>query len=90
MEMCSLPGAINLPIQHFEERNINEGGRDRLATILASQSGDGPVLVICRRGNDSQLAVSLLRRRFPHVAARDVIGGLHAWARLVDPSFPVY
>jgi adenylyltransferase/sulfurtransferase len=90
MEMCSLPGAINLPIQHFDTNIKNGDGQDRLATILANQSGDGPVILICRRGNDSQQAVSQLRRRFPHVAARDVIGGLHAWARLVDPTFPVY
>jgi adenylyltransferase/sulfurtransferase len=96
VEMCSLPGTVNLPIQHFADDNgletngVGHSNSD-LKAVLASHNADsGQVIVICRRGNDSQLAVAHLRRRFPHLAARDVIGGLHAWARDVDPSFPVY
>ncbi len=45
--------------------------------------------VICRLGNDSQIAASSLREARQGIV-KDVIGGLRAWARHVDPSFPVY
>ena len=45
--------------------------------------------VVCRRGNDSQRVVQLLRSTgFPH--AMDLEGGLQAWAAVADPAFPVY
>ncbi len=52
--------------------------------------------VCCRRGNDSQQAVLLLKRSFaqmfPETAFKiqDLIGGLSAWADQVDQSFPKY
>ena len=45
---------------------------------------------VCRRGNDSQRAAVLLRELLPGARVRDVIGGLRAWARHIDSSFPVY
>ncbi|VDM43681.1 unnamed protein product [Toxocara canis] len=52
------------------------------------------ICVICRRGNDSQLAVIWLRKALKQFCHRDRIvdvqGGYEAWAQLVDPSFPVY
>ncbi|KAL8953857.1 MAG: hypothetical protein Q9222_000303 [Ikaeria aurantiellina] len=47
-------------------------------------------IIICRHGNDSQKAVKLLEQRFPKCVIRDVKGGLEAWRRDVDPSFPDY
>ena len=50
------------------------------------------VYVVCRRGNDSQRAVKLLKEKFADLdlVIKDIEGGLHAWARDVDRSFPVY
>jgi adenylyltransferase/sulfurtransferase len=48
-----------------------------------------PVYVLCRRGNDSQRAVSLLNER-GFVGARNIKGGLLEWARRIDPRFPIY
>jgi adenylyltransferase/sulfurtransferase len=54
------------------------------------------VFVVCRRGNDSQLAVKLLcehgkaKGRGEKVVIRDIIGGLVAWSETVDPLFPKY
>jgi rhodanese-related sulfurtransferase len=121
VEMCRLPGAINIPIHHFTDssnsngaagdncssenplRNTDTGSEDPFQTsetpfqnsknplqnMLDKHSGRD-VIVICRRGNDSQLAVAHLRRQYPQLAVRDVIGGLHAWTRHIDPDFPVY
>lgn len=50
------------------------------------------VFVICRRGNDSQKAVMLIEKQLEseNLLLKDIIGGLHAWAREVESSFPVY
>ena len=47
------------------------------------------VIVVCRRGNDSQHIVQSLRR-FGVASAVDLIGGLSAWSQQLDPSFPDY
>ncbi|KAL9025614.1 MAG: hypothetical protein Q9180_007636 [Flavoplaca navasiana] len=47
--------------------------------------------MICRRGNDSQLAATMLKRRradFDYIV--EIRGGLEAWRRDVDPTFPDY
>ena len=47
------------------------------------------ILVVCRRGNDSQEVVQQLRS-LGITRAMDIVGGLTAWSHSVDPSFPVY
>ena len=46
--------------------------------------------VVCRLGNDSQLAVDALRSAGAKGVIKDLIGGLRAWAKEVDQQFPVY
>lgn len=48
--------------------------------------------VVCRRGNDSQRAVAQLKKDFVDLPVKfvNVLGGLHAYSKFVDPSFPVY
>ena len=55
------------------------------------------VFVVCRRGNDSQLAVDLLKKHFSATdnslkleSIKDLIGGLQEWTNSVDPNFPKY
>ena len=48
------------------------------------------VYVICRRGNDSQLAVQVLRDFFKEINFQDIIGGYEKWSELIDTSFPTY
>lgn len=50
---------------------------------------DEEIIVHCRTGNKSAEAVELLRKNgFPK--ARNLQGGITAWAQKIDPSFPVY
>ena len=59
-----------------------------------------PVYVCCRRGNDSQQAVLILRgaledycrqsEMLVQVKVQDIIGGLTEWTQSVDPAFPRY
>jgi adenylyltransferase and sulfurtransferase len=51
------------------------------------------VYVVCRRGNNSQLAVCLLREYFKDeslVSIKDIIGGLEEWHHKCDSNFPKY
>jgi len=46
--------------------------------------------IICRLGNDSQIAAESLRQVKGGVIVKDVIGGLKAWSKQVDPHLPQY
>ena len=54
-----------------------------------SHSDSPDITVVCRRGNDSQHVVQLLRQQ-GITSAVDLVGGLAAWSRQTDPSFPEY
>ena len=46
--------------------------------------------LICRLGNDSQIAADALRSVIKGGTVKDLVGGLRAWAVDVDPDFPIY
>ncbi|XP_048003076.1 adenylyltransferase and sulfurtransferase MOCS3 [Leguminivora glycinivorella] len=83
--MCRIDGAVNYPVDslrgHVLEKLLEE-----------IRQTDGQVTFICRRGNDSQVVAKLVLDALPGAAGRirDVVGGLHAWAKHVDQEFPVY
>jgi adenylyltransferase/sulfurtransferase len=78
-----LPGA---PLKDF---------LDNLAAYLPTQLIT-KTYIICRLGNDSQIAAKALRVHsrtlvsYENIVIKDVIGGLKAWAKDVDTEFPVY
>ena len=57
-----------------------------------NEPGKRSLVVCCRRGNDSQMAVIKLRDTFArdNVEVRDIVGGLNSWGRTVNRKFPVY
>lgn len=79
--ICHLKDSINIPLQE-------------LAHDIPPTLPLGPVVVVCRLGNDSQIAASRLREaRSDGENERiivDMIGGLREWSKGVDPLFPVY
>ena len=90
--MCALPHALNIPLAQLPAHveRVRE-----LATAATTGDDDDassnnmPVYCICRRGHASVQAAELLRAHgFPSI--RNVRGGLVAWQRDVDPSFPKY
>lgn len=92
-EMCSVPDSVNMPLAELDKNeNI-----DQLKDIIQSKRGNScdivNVCVVCRRGNDSQLGVRRLKKLLDEmslISVQDLRGGLHGWARGVDPSFPLY
>lgn len=87
-ELCSLPGSVNVPWSEMVEWKTSADA----AGMLGHQEGRHPIHVVCRLGNDSQLAVRKMKElgldadgsRF----IGDVKGGLRAWRNEVDSSWP--
>lgn len=84
-EICQLPQAVNIPIKEV----LDDKKAENLQEIV-EKSKKSPIFVVCRRGNDSQLAVKHLAKAFPTLTFQDITGGLHAWTKKVDPQFPMY
>ncbi|KAI0077262.1 hypothetical protein K474DRAFT_1684375 [Panus rudis PR-1116 ss-1] len=80
--ICHLPGSINIPLAELvaDPTRVTETG----------WTVDTALYVVCRLGNDSQLAVDALTNAGTRGEVRDVIGGLRAWSKEVDDAFPVY
>ncbi|KAK4689810.1 hypothetical protein P7C73_g288, partial [Tremellales sp. Uapishka_1] len=77
--ICALPNSTNIP----------------LSAILSSPTAlpsNKEIIIICRKGNDSQLAAAKLRSTLTSAGPkiRDVRGGLVAWSKEVDSDFPIY
>ena len=82
-EMCNLKGSINLPISTFT-RTKDEEFAAKLEKMPELRK---PIFVVCRVGNDSQIATAKLHE-LGYKSALDVKGGLRAWKEAIDPSFP--
>lgn len=82
--IASLPDSLNVPFDKLLER------LDAVRTAAERHEGGKcvPVYVICRRGNDSQLAVEVLRHAGFN-SVYDIAGGLQSWVEEVDATFPV-
>ena len=92
-EMGSIAGSVNMPLSRLDSDAI----LDQLITDADSYGGE--IVFVCRRGNDSQRAGQRLinhiiqrktQAETTKLAVKDVVGGLVAWARNVDTSFPIY
>lgn len=84
-DMCSLSGAINIPLVTLRSQWIQ---------LSASFDANLPIFCICRRGIFSVEATKVIAdannesgRVF---SVRNITGGLAAWTDEVDPSFPKY
>lgn len=87
-DMCSLAGSTNIPMSTLcNEPSSVETVKSGIAS--STSSVDLPVVVLCRRGNQSQDGVRVLRSA-GLANTVDVVGGLQAWHREIDRSFPLY
>lgn len=80
-EICKLENSLNIPINQLTSGKIDKDLREKLK--------EKEVFVVCRRGNDSQLAVKYLADKLK-IPSKDLIGGLHEWTRRIDENFPMY
>ncbi|KAI4209534.1 MAG: hypothetical protein LQ351_007525 [Letrouitia transgressa] len=89
-EICHIPGSLNVPLHRFERFPQNEVDPFRNLTDFADSK---EAFIVCKRGNDSQKAVRLIKdaRYSNHERnVKDIKGGLMAWIREVDRCFPEY
>ncbi|KAG2018096.1 molybdenum cofactor synthesis 3 [Coprinopsis cinerea AmutBmut pab1-1] len=75
--ICSLPNSQNVSLKQI------------LAKPQDYLSPSKETIVVCRLGNDSQLAADALRQAGGEGKVRDVIGGLRAWSK-INKNFPDY
>ncbi len=75
-EFCAIPGGTLIPLKQLPQR-------------VAEVDGSREIIVYCRTGKRSAQAVEFLRRSgFP--SAKNLRGGIHAWADEVDSTVPKY
>ncbi|HEY1097076.1 MAG TPA: rhodanese-like domain-containing protein [Alphaproteobacteria bacterium] len=73
--VCSLPGAVHIPVGQIVER-IGELPKDK------------PIAVYCHHGGRSaRITGYLLAQGYQAV---NITGGIHAWASRVNPDMPTY
>ncbi|KFD55403.1 hypothetical protein M514_03743 [Trichuris suis] len=78
--------AINIPLETIESSEP-----DALRQLLNGHPRNA--FVICHRGNQSQVAVACLRSKLGHSTEwrfKDVVGGVDAWSKEIDNSFPEF
>ncbi len=84
-DLCSLPGAINIPLRSLP---------DRMEEISNMTDGSKPIFCICRRGIASVRATNIIAKaasEYPNLASiKNVSGGLNSWRSKVDGTFPKY
>lgn len=81
--MGSIPGAVNVPMSRLS--------RGESVPELEAAGRDLPIYLVCRVGNDSQVAVRMLRERRLDAGGRfigDMAGGIKAWKDSVDGTLP--
>jgi len=77
--ICHLPWSVHVSLQDIVSNPADH--------VLTPET-----YIVCRLGNDSQIAAEALRsvQRNPTFVIKDLVGGLRAWSRDVDPQFPIY
>ena len=96
--ICHIPGSrsmykrprnFTLPGSYipFSDVPVKDILKDPKAYVKDTEDA---VYVVCRLGNDSQIAAASLRDITKGLIIKDLTGGLRAWSEQVDPTFPIY
>lgn len=83
-DICALSQSVNIPWTGHGDSWL------QLVSQNEQVRGAKDVFVICRFGNDSQLAARALLDRGSFRRIHDVEGGFRAWRQQVDPDWPDY
>ncbi|EGV64082.1 molybdopterin or thiamine biosynthesis adenylyltransferase [Yamadazyma tenuis] len=82
--VVALPNSVNIPWGN-EFLKL-----ESLESYLPGVPKDKAIFVVCRYGNDSQIATKTIREKFGFTNVRDIKGGLNRWSEEVDKDFPKY
>lgn len=84
--ICALPGFVSVPWTGSADSWLAKACQER---VLDEESV--PKYLVCRYGNDSQLAAkAIMDRKGSAAVVKDVKGGLEAWRTEVDSTWPEY
>ncbi|EAW12915.1 HesA/MoeB/ThiF family protein [Aspergillus clavatus NRRL 1] len=99
-DICSLDNSINIPISTIlssaasPTTSTPESLPSWLPHDIVSSSSTDPIYVVCRLGNDSQIAVRKMKELGLDQGGKrficDIQGGLRAWREQIDPDWPEY
>lgn len=107
-DICNINNSINIPISKILSSRSAPAARSSedgtvapssqlppwLPADIAAPDAIDPIYVVCRLGNDSQVAVKRMKElgldRGGERFIGDIQGGLHAWRRQVDAEWPEY
>lgn len=89
-DIAGIPGAVNIPLSELGRPVTKADGPPEW--LPATLPADAPIYVVCRVGNDSQLAVQRLKEMGLAQAGRryigDIQGGMKAWKQEIDRTMP--
>ena len=91
-DITKLENAISIPLQELQKGNGIDLIEDLIEQQIKRNSDKAKIVMMCRRGNASQMAVRLLKSKIKNdkIEIKDIIGGLEKWAQDIDPTFPMY
>lgn len=80
--ICALKGSVNVPFESWYGDELPEKVKEVVAE--AREKEDIPVYLLCRFGNDSQLAAKrvLAKAGLEEYRVKDVVGGTNEWAKI--------
>lgn len=84
--ITKLPNSINIPWEHQLAKMDSIDG----ALPAGFDKSADQLYVICRYGNDSQLATKKLIDELGFKNVKDIKGGINKWSTDVDPTIPIY
>lgn len=86
-EISHFPNTVNIPLNDLKKM---DGSIEKLNKIIPNIGQESEVLVLCRHGNESQIATRLLKDNFKINNVKDIKGGYFAYIDSIDPSIPKY
>ena len=95
-DIIKLDNAISIPLSQIVKEDGVQVVRDLIGkTFHSDVTGTSKkVLIMCRRGNASQIAVRELKNKLQDelddVEIKDIIGGISKWSIDINPDLPMY
>jgi adenylyltransferase/sulfurtransferase len=88
-DICHLEGSINVPFSSLSGATKVgiEGQRPKWLPEIVD---DVPIYLVCRLGNDSQIAAQKFKEALGEREIKDIRGGLRSWKHQVDSEWPEY
>ncbi|KAG2468440.1 MOCS3 sulfurtransferase, partial [Polypterus senegalus] len=87
---------MNIPLSNLEHCKPEDIAllKEKMREYKRNLQSPVQVYVVCKNGNDSQKAVCVLQKmsgsELDSLEAKDIQGGLMAWAEKIDTKFPQY